>query len=128
MKNFNKEYEQKNKNVANNIKTEQIEIESETFHKGLVTEINWERNKGFVSNKKWKKAIHSFSIPPELTQKIQRNQLISFTLSIPRSFCYSSKKPISANILIANNIDIISQTPLSRKSQIKYHGLSLYTV
>ena len=92
---FNSQFAEKNKNVANQSQTEQIDIESETCHHGIVIE------KGFVHNKVWN-SYHRLS----KHQDIPNNQLISYTLSIPKS-CYVSSKPITANDCVADNIDII---------------------
>ena len=125
---FNKECEQKHKNVANMMKTDKIEIESETVHQGIVGDIDWDQDRGYVHNKAWN-AIHSFSIPQAIKTKIKSNQLISYTLSIPKSFYIATaNKAITANDCNANNVDIISDTMLSRRRKSnEVAGLILYT-
>ena len=120
---FNKEFAEKNKNVASINKTDQIEIESETFHQGMITQIDHNSKKGFVSNKIWK-CHHSFSINPEIYDQIKPNQLISFSLFIPKS-CYlqNESQQILAKDCIANNIDIMSDTLLLRPKSARLAGL-----
>eukprot|EP01083_Nonionella_stella_P080451 221117_1 len=114
---FNEEYSQDNKNVANICKTDQIEIESETCHQGLVTKMDWDNKTGYVRNREWN-VIHSFEINPNC-DKLRANQLISFTLCVPKSF-YVSSEPITATDCVATNIDIMSGAMLSRRTPIKY--------
>eukprot|EP01084_Bolivina_argentea_P205808 351510_1 len=115
---FNSEFAEKNKNAQNICKTDQIEIASETCHQGMVTNIDWPKKIGYVRNKKWH-ATHQFAIDKQYESKIGSNQLISFTLFIPKSL-YVSSEPIKSSNCIAQNIDIISGTTLSRRRQITY--------
>ena len=121
---FNKEFAERNKNVGSIKKTNEIEIQSETFHTGMITKIDHELRKGFVFNKNWN-SHHQFIINSELYHKIKVNQLIEYTLRIPRtSYLYNDDEPIKGKDCIADNVNIISGTLLLRPKSNRFSGLS----
>ena len=120
---FNKQFAERNRNVGSIKKTDEIDIESETFHTGLITKIDHEIRKGFVFNKNWN-SHHEFTIYSEFYHKIKVNQLIEFTLRIPKtSYLHNDDQPIKRNDCVADNVNIISKTLILRPKSSS-HGFS----
>eukprot|EP01084_Bolivina_argentea_P205809 351511_1 len=101
---FSSEFAQKDRNIQNICKTDQIEIVSEICYQGMVTNIDSSKNGGYVRNKKWH-ATHQFIIDKQYESKI-----------IPESH-YVSLEPIKSDG-IAQNIDIVSKTTLCSRREI----------